>query len=109
MPKNLKYSALLDIYERMLTDKQKDALDLYYNEDLSLAEISENLDISRQGAMDLIRRAEAQIDSLEEKLGLSLIYKNIDSAIDDLLSILNDSEDEELNKNIKSIIDRFSR
>ena len=47
---------LLDIYGALLTDRQRDVLDLYYNDDLSLSEISENLGITRQGVRDAIRR-----------------------------------------------------
>ena len=47
MAKNLEISFLLDFYGDMLTDKQRDVVELYYNEDLSLAEIAEQLGVSR--------------------------------------------------------------
>ena len=50
-------SMLLDFYGELLTDKQRECLDLHYNEDLSLSEIAEQLGISRQGVWDNIRRA----------------------------------------------------
>ena len=50
---------LYDFYGDMLTDRQKEFYDLYYNEDLSLAEIAENYGITRQGVRDVIVRAEA--------------------------------------------------
>ena len=53
-----------------LTDRQKEFYDLYYNEDLSLAEIAENYGISRQGVRDVIVRAEAIMTDLEDKTGL---------------------------------------
>ena len=49
---------LFDFYGEVLTDRQKEFFDLYYNEDLSLAEIAENSGISRQGVRDVIVRAE---------------------------------------------------
>ncbi len=71
MGKDLKISLLLDFYGDMLTQKQRDMVDYYYNDDLSLAEIAENEGITRQGVRDSIKRAEAQMLEMEEKLGLS--------------------------------------
>ncbi len=71
MGKNLEISLLLDFYGDMLTEKQRDMVDYYYNDDLSLAEIAENEGITRQGVRDSIKRAEAQMLEMEEKLGLS--------------------------------------
>lgn len=70
MEKNLKYSALLSIYGALLTDKQLDTMEYYYDEDLSLGEIAENTGISRQGVRDFIKRSEEMLDLYEEKLGL---------------------------------------
>ena len=56
---------LYDFYGDMLTDRQKEFYDLYYNEDLSLAEIAENYGITRQGVRDVIVRAE-----VEDKTGI---------------------------------------
>lgn len=67
MGKNLYISALLDIYGNFLSDRQRRLTEYYYNEDLSLAEISENEGITRQGVRDQIKRAELQLISLEEK------------------------------------------
>ena len=58
---------LFDFYGEILTDRQKEFFDLYYNEDLSLAEIAENYGISRQGVRDVIVRAEAAMTELEDK------------------------------------------
>lgn len=63
-------SMLLDFYGELLTEKQRECYDLHYNEDLSLSEIAEQLNISRQGVWDNIRRAEQSLDSIEEKTGL---------------------------------------
>ena len=61
---------LYDFYGDMLTDRQKEFYDLYYNEDLSLAEIAENYGITRQGVRDVIVRAEAILTELEDKTGI---------------------------------------
>ena len=61
---------LYDFYGDMLTDRQKEFYDLYYNEDLSLSEIAENYGISRQGVRDVIVRAEAILTELEDKTRL---------------------------------------
>ena len=61
---------LFDFYGELLTERQKEFFDLYYNEDLSLAEIAENAGISRQGVRDVIVRAEAILTDLEDKTGL---------------------------------------
>ena len=70
MAKNLEISVLLDFYGEMLTEKQRDVVELYYNEDLSLGEIAENYNITRQGVRDVIVRAEAVLTELEDKTGL---------------------------------------
>ena len=61
---------LFDFYGEILTERQKELFDLYYNEDLSLAEIAENCGISRQGVRDGIVRAENAMSELEEKTGI---------------------------------------
>ncbi len=66
--KDLRIAVLFDFYGEMLTEKQKDVVDLYYNQDLSLAEIAEHEGISRQGVRDNIKRGEAYLLELEEKL-----------------------------------------
>ena len=63
-------SMLYDFYGDLLTDRQKEFFDLYYNEDLSLAEIAENYGISRQGVRDVIVRGEATLTEIEDKTHL---------------------------------------
>lgn len=71
MSKNLSISVLIDFYGDILTEKQKNVLELYYNEDLSLSEIAEHEKISRQGVRDSIKRGEETLLELEEKLRMS--------------------------------------
>ena len=63
-------SMLLDFYGELLTEKQRRCFDLHCNEDLSLSEIAEQCGISRQGVWDNIRRAQAAMETMEEKTGL---------------------------------------
>ena len=63
-------SVLFDYYGALLTDKQRECFDLYYNDDLSLAEIAELKGISRQAAWDNIRHAGEKLNEFEEKTGL---------------------------------------
>lgn len=67
----LMHSMLLDFYGALLTDKQRECCELHYNEDLSLAEIAEQLGISRQGVWDNIRRADAALAEFEDKTKLA--------------------------------------
>jgi len=61
---------LFDFYGELLTERQKELFDLYYNEDLSLSEIAENCGISRQGVRDVIVRAEGVMQEVEDKTNL---------------------------------------
>lgn len=78
MPKDLNISSLLDIYGKALTEKQRDVLDLYYNDDLSLSEIAENMGISRQGVRDTIKRGEEALLFYEDLIGLQEKYRKFD-------------------------------
>ena len=84
MAKNLEISFLLDFYGDMLTDKQRDVVELYYNDDLSLAEIAENEGITRQGVRDSIKRAESQLLEMEERLGLARRFREMREGLDSI-------------------------
>lgn len=68
--KNLNLCVLYDFYGNMLTDKQREVFEMYYSEDLSLAEIAEHTGITRQGVRDSIKHAEASLIDMEERLGV---------------------------------------
>ena len=76
---------LYDFYGDVLTDRQKEFYDLYYNEDLSLAEIAENYGITRQGVRDVIVRAEAILTDLEDKTGLIRRFHSMRSQLDEII------------------------
>ena len=65
----LHMTLLFDCYGELLTEKQKTYFDLYYNQDLSLGEIAEEVGISRQGVHDFLVRSEQTLLELEQKLG----------------------------------------
>ncbi|HCH28080.1 MAG TPA: hypothetical protein DEW35_01085 [Ruminococcaceae bacterium] len=67
--KNLLLGSLNDVYGEFLSDKQRRIVSAYYDEDLSLAEIAENENITRQAVLDLIKRASAKLNGLEKKYG----------------------------------------
>ena len=91
--KNLKISLLLDFYGAILTEKQRESLELYYNEDLSLAEIAEIAQISRQGVRDNIKRGESILLEMEEKLGFFNKYSDLDEVMEQLTNLAENIKD----------------
>ena len=79
---------LFDFYGELLTERQKEFFDLYYNEDLSLSEIAENAGISRQGVRELIKKAEDELLFFEEKLGLFKTFREAQGHLETLSSRL---------------------
>lgn len=71
VPKNMEIAQLLDFYGEFISNRQFKTLSMYYNDDLSLSEISELLGISRQAVMDSIKRGEKTLSSMEQKLALA--------------------------------------
>ncbi len=102
LAKNLEISILLDFYGEMLTEKQRNFLDLYYNEDLSLSEIAENEGITRQGVRDSIKRAEAQLFDMEGKLHLSQRF----GEVRDGLKEISECADKIFNYNLEHSLSR---
>ena len=82
--KNLEISFLLDFYGEMLTQKQREVIEYYYNDDLSLAEIADNEGITRQGVRDSIKRAEAQLLEMEERLGLARRFREMQAGLEQI-------------------------
>lgn len=86
MAKDLSYATLLDIYGGVLTEKQREMMDLYYNEDLSLSEIAQNLGISRQGVRDSIKRGEETLAELDGKIGVMPIIEKYEALLSDVVN-----------------------
>lgn len=70
MDKNVKIALLLDFYGNMLTERQREIMNLYYEDNLSLSEIAEELNISKQGVSDSLKRSEKVLYDTESKLKL---------------------------------------
>lgn len=84
MSKDLNFSILLDFYGSMLSERQFEIMDYYYNDDLSLAEIASEVGISRQGVRDALKKAENIITEIEEKLELADKFYQINNQIDNI-------------------------
>lgn len=89
MSKNLNMSLLLDFYGDILSDKQREAADLFYNGDYSLSEISEITGITRQGVRDRIVKSEEIVTELEEKLGLAARFGDMGKTVAFIIDRLN--------------------
>ena len=81
MAKNLEIGYLLDFYGDVLTQKQRDVMEQYYNDDFSLAEIAANFGITRQGVRDSIKRGESILLELEQKVGFAARYKAVQESM----------------------------
>ena len=88
--KNLNISFLLDFYGEVLSESQREMMDLYYNEDFSLSEIADEIGITRQGVRDAVRRAEESLDSLEEKLGMIARFDRLRAQRAEIAVLLSD-------------------
>ncbi len=93
---------LLDFYGNLLTDKQRMVMSYYYDEDMSLGEISEELEISRQAVYDLIKRSEKMLREYEAKLGL---VKRFLEQKEKLLLIKQHLLSKNTNENISDVVD----
>ena len=91
-------SMLLDFYGELLTRKQRECYDLHYNEDYSLSEIAEELNISRQGVWDIIRRAEKTLLETEEKTGLIRRFDELRAEVDEIEKLLTAGGEKSINE-----------
>ncbi len=101
MAKDLSLSALLDFYGPFLSEKQRNLLHHYYNEDLSLTEIAENEQITRQGVRDLIKRGELQLKKYELECGWCQKVLSLQAILD------SDKPDSDKLSEIKKTVDNF--
>lgn len=85
MPKDLYFSKMLDFYNSALKDRQKEVMNLYYNDDLSLSEIADNIGISKQGVRDIIKRAEDLLLKADKKFNLIKRSEEIQKNLENIL------------------------
>ena len=111
MEKQVKISVLLQIYGKLLTEKQYNLLDDYYNNDLSLSEIAENEGITRQAVRDNLKKGENNLFEYEEKLGIMKTTITKQETIADVLSeitkINNKMSDEEIAKILNDVKEKL--
>lgn len=111
---------LFDFYGELLTERQKEFYNLYYNEDYSLAEIAENYGITRQGVHDVILRAENILTETEDKTGMIRRFhkmrehlQTIQNSLDALLKLneekYRDDALESLCLQMKSAVDKLRK
>ena len=109
--KGINISLLLDLYGPLLTERQREIVGLYRNDDLSLGEISEITGITRQGVSECIRKAEKELIEFEEKLGLQKAEKAREALLDEVISKIEDLAeadkiDKDLASQIKSMLEK---
>lgn len=109
MLKDIRISLLLDFYGDVLADRRREVTSLYYNDDLSLAEIADITGISRQGVRDAVKKSETELLSLEEKLGLLSRFEELKKETSDIadtlshLSVTDEKSASELNSAVERL------
>ena len=107
MEKNVKISILCQLYGKLLTEKQYEILNDYYNNDLSLSEIAENSEITRQAVRDILKKGEKKLFEYEEKLNFMKRTlnqeKKITKVLDELTKIQNDYSDKQIANVLENI------
>lgn len=112
MDRKWKVSLLLDFYGPLLSGKQREIVDCYYNNDLSLREIADNIDITRQGVHDAVKRTEAALFEMEEQLGLYSRFSQLEQGLDHIARLVHEiqennhssNQDERLEKKTNEIL-----
>lgn len=108
--KVIKIGMLYDFYGQLLTDKQREAMHLYYEDDYSLGEIAENLQISRQAVYDTLKKSEKILIEFEDKLKLFDKFKESEDGVKQVVNMINSllevyKEDEHLSNKLKEMKD----
>lgn len=102
LEENLRITSLIDTYGKLLTTKQFEVVSSYYYDNLTLSEIGDNYNISRQAVNDCINQSVKALETYEEKL--QLLAKN-EAIIDKLTKVANDSNNAELSSRLAEIIE----
>ena len=90
--KSVEDGLLLDFYGNLLTDKTRSTLELYLDDDLTLAEIADTENISRQGVHDTVKRGLNQLREYEEKLGLIEKFTSQMAIINEAIELIDDND-----------------
>lgn len=101
--KSLEIGYLLDFYGELLNDRRRTVLDMYYNEDMSLSEIAETLDITRQGARDLIKKAGDELLLFEDKLQMAKKFRDLCECTDNAERIIRERS-ENMDSSLLSVL-----
>ena len=109
MDKKVEVSILLEIYGKLLTEKQYQIIDYYYNQDLSLSEIAENEEITRQGVRDIIKKGEKKLFEYEEKLLFMKKTINQEKQIQNILLNLNKIQKDSSDKKVTNILEEVKK
>ena len=96
--KSYEDSLLLAFYGNLLTEKMRLTLDMYLNDDLSLAEIAEEEEISRQGVHDKVKRGLAQLNTYEDKLGLVKRFLEQKESVTEAIDLIDKKKYEDARK-----------
>ena len=109
MDEKVKISILCDLYGKLLTQKQYEFLNDYYNNDLSLSEIAENNEITRQAVRDIIKKGEKKLFKYEEKLLFMKRMSNQEKKIQQVLSELSKIQKDSSDKKIANILETVKK
>lgn len=109
MEKKVEVSILCQIYGKLLTEKQYEFIDDYYNNDLSLSEIAENNNITRQAVRDVIKKGESKLFEFEEKLLIMKKMQKQEKQIQSIIEELNKINDTSSDKKIEKILNNVRR
>ena len=109
MEKKVEISILCELYGKLLTEKQYEFIDDYYNNDLSLSEIAENNNITRQAVRDIIKKGEKKLFEYEEKLMFMKRTLNQEKKIEKALSELTKIQKNYSDKQIASVLESIKK
>ena len=107
--KNLNVAYLLDFYGEVLSDRTRNLLEMYYNDDMSLSEIADAVGITRQGVRGGIKKGEEELLFLEEKLGLAAGYSAIKESAKRILSLADALKADTDNEKTRALLEEISR
>ena len=103
MESRIEIGWLFDFYGPLLTERQREMMTLWCEDDLSLSEIGSEMDISRQAVSDALHSAQARLEEYEKKLGLLRRYRRITDGLQRCLTLL-DAEESDTKGEVRKVI-----